>query len=111
MGLTCFAVASVMGVEFQSGQWGRRTCSSIITCVINGRSLYGRVVKFFYIPGDRCPGYASVVWFGAPRYPLGSNRLEVVVSACGREITLEVGHIIRITQIDPSPVVVEPDGN
>ena len=83
----------------------------MITCVIGGRSIYGRVTKFFTIDNDQdCPGYASVCWFGAPRYPLGSNRLEVVVSDDGRAMTREVGRIVRITQIDPSPVVVEPVG-
>ena len=110
--LECFAVAYIMGVHFHAGQWGRSTCSSVITCVINGRSLYGRVCKFFTVDGSSCPGYASVVWFGEPQYPLGANnnRLEVVVSDDGTAISGEVGCIVRITQIDPSPVVVEPDG-
>ena len=111
VGITFFAVACIMGVEFHAGQWGRRVCSSVITCVINGRSVYGRVTKFLAVRGDTCPGYASVIWFGPPRYPLGSNRLEVVVGASGRDLTSEIGHIVRITQIDPSPVVVEPDAN
>ena len=110
LGLECFAVAYIMGVHFHAGQWGRSICSSVITCVINGRSLYGRVSKFFTVDGNSCPGYASVVWFGEPQYPLGDNRLEVVVSDDGKEIYDEVGCIVRITQIDPSPVVVEPDG-
>ena len=110
--ITFFAVASIMGVEFHAGQWGRRTCSSVITCVINGRSVYGRVTKFFAVGGERsCPGYASVLWFGPPTYPRGSNRLEVVVGASGRDLVSEIGLIVRITQIDPSPVVVEPDAN
>ena len=107
-----YAVAFIMGVYFKAGEWGKRpTCSSVITCVINGRSIYGRVTKFLTIDGDSCPGYASVCWFGAPHYPLGDNRLEVVVSDDGRAVTREVGCIVRITQIDPSPVVVEPDGS
>ena len=110
LGLDCFAVAYIMGVHFHAGQWGRNTCSSVITCVINGRSLYGRVYKFFTVERSSCPGYASVEWFGEPRYPLGDNRLEVVVSDDGEKILDEVGCIVKITQIDPSPVVVEPDG-
>ena len=110
--INSYAVAFIMGVHFKAGEWGKRpTCSSVITCVINGRSLYGRVTKFLTIDGDSCPGYASVCWFGAPQYPLGDNRLEVVVSDDGRTVTREVGCIVRITQIDPSPVVVEPDGS
>ena len=110
-----FAVAYVMGTHFHAGQWGKRahlrTCSSVITCVINGRSLYGRVNKFFTVDGNNCPGYASVTWFGQPHYPLGDNRLEVVVSGDGSPIDSEVGCIIRITMIEPSCVVIEPDGH
>ena len=110
LGMNCFSVAYIMGVHFRAGQWGGRTCSSVITCVIKGRSVYGRVNKFLTIDGDDCPGYASVSWFGEPRYPLGDNRLQVVVSGDGSEIDKEVGCIIRITQIDPSMIVTEPDG-
>ena len=64
------------------------------------------------VDGDDCPGYASVCWFGQPHYPLGDNRLEVVVSADGSQLASEIQScIIRITQIDPSYVVVEPDGS
>ena len=109
LAMNSFSVAFIMGTHFHAGQWGRRTCSSVITCVINGRSIYGRVSKFLTIDGDRCPGYASVIWFGEPHYPLGENRLEVRVSGDGRAIESEVGCIIKITQIDPSPIVVETE--
>ena len=104
-----FAVAFIMGKHFHAGQWGRKTCSSVFTCVINGRSLYGHINKFFTFGGSN-PGYASVTWFAEPHYPLGVNKLRVVVSGDGRRIQREVGCIIRITQIDPCCVVVEPDG-
>jgi len=109
--MDCFSVAFIMGVHFHAGQWGRRTCSSVITCVINGRSIYGRVNKFLTVDGDPCPGYACVNWFREPRYPLGENMLQVVVSGDGSVIESEVGSVIRITQIDPSPVVTEPEGD
>ena len=42
---------------------------------------------------------------------MGSNRLEVVVSRDGSQLDREIQScVIRITQIDPSYVVVEPDG-
>ena len=67
--------------------------------------------RFLAVDGDACPGYASVCWFGLPQYPLGNNRVEVVVSGDGLEVDrLLQTCIIRITQIDPSYVVVEPDG-
>ena len=67
--------------------------------------------RFLTVDGDVCPGYASVCWFGLPQYPLGSNLVEVVVSRDGLEVDrLLRTCIIRITQMDPSYVVVEPDG-
>ena len=107
-----FSVASILGVRFRAGQWGHpTTCSSVFTCVINGRSVYGYVVKFLSVDGDNRPGYASVCWFGPPHYPLGDNRLEVVVSSDGTQLDREMQScIIPITKIDPSYVVVEPDG-
>ena len=67
--------------------------------------------RFLAVDGDESPGYASVCWFGPPQYPLGNNRVEVVVSRDGSEVDrLIQTRIIRITQIDPSYVVVEPDG-
>ena len=68
--------------------------------------------RFFKVDGNAFSGYASVSWFGPPRYPLGDNRLEEVVSGDGAELDREIQScIIRITQIDPSYVVVEPDGD
>ena len=108
-----YSVASILGVKFRAGQWGRNpTCSSVFTCVMNGRSVYGYVNRFLAVDGDNCPGYASVCWFGPPRYPLGDNRLEVVVSGDGSQLDRETQScIIKITKIDPSYIVVEPDGD
>ena len=112
MDIDVYAKADILDTPFHAGQWGRphsKTCSSVITCVIAGRSVYGYVRKFLQVDGVDCPGYASVSWFGPPQYPRGSNRLEVVVSRDGGEGV--VGScIIPITQIDPSMVVVEPVG-
>ena len=67
--------------------------------------------RFVAVNGDECPGYASVCWFGLPKYPLGSNRLEVVVSQDGSDVDRLLNTcIISITKIDPSYVVFEPDG-
>ena len=88
MDIDVYAKADILGTPFHAGQWGRphsKTCSSVITCVIAGRSVYGYVRKFLQVDGVDCPGYASVSWFGPPQYPRGSNRLEVVVSRDGGE--------------------------
>ena len=95
-----------------AGEWGNTPrCGSVITCVINGRSLYARVKRFIKVDDDACPGYASVDWFSAPVYlfddviPLG-----VSVTEDGVAVEREVGTtILRITQIDPSPIMVERD--
>jgi len=94
-----------------AGEWGDSPrCGSVITCVINGRSLYARVKRFIKVDGDRFPGYASVDWFSAPTYLFDDEiPLGVCVTEDGAEIEREVGTILRITQIDPSPVIVESD--
>lgn len=95
-----------------AGEWGNTPrCGSVITCVIRGRSLYARVKRFIKVDDDDCPGYASVDWFSAPVYlfddviPLG-----VSVTEDGSRVEREVGtSILRITQIDPSAIMVERD--
>ena len=106
--VSAYSVAWIMGEHFRAGEWGNRRCGSIITCVINGRSIYGIVRKFLLVDGDPCPGYASVVWFGPPEYPCG-NPLKVRVSRDRGVLDREIGSIVRITQIDPSPVACEPE--
>ena len=79
-------------------------CVSVITYVIRGRSLYSRVVKFLRVEGDTHPGYVSVRWFSEPTYV---NRLTPKVTLDGSLIEEELGsNMIRITQIDPSQVLV-----
>ena len=112
-------VAYIMGVHFRAGEWGQSPrCGSVITCVIHGRgrfhgiSLYARVERFLRIHGDDCPGYASVTWFGRPRYLFGTKTpLGVCCALDGAAIDKELGSVIRITQIDPTPVMVECDGD
>ena len=105
--LCVYNVAWIMGRHFRAGEWGAYPrCGSVITCVMNGRSLYARVMKFLKVEGDSCPGYASVEWFSEPTYV---NRLSPKVTLDGSLIEEELGsNIIPITQIDPSVVSVEP---
>lgn len=105
--LSIFKIAHIMGKHFRSGEWGMSPrCGSVITCVINGRSLYARVVQFVKSDReDRCPGYACVRWFSEPEYV---NSLCPRVTLDGRDVHMEIGlNVIRITQIDPSQVSVE----
>ena len=47
LSINAFSVASILGVHFRAGQWGGHpTCSSVFTCVMNGRSVYGYVNRF-----------------------------------------------------------------
>ena len=111
MAVTSYPIAYIMGVHFRSGEWDKHPwCGSVITCVLDGRSLYARVNAFIYVDGDECPGYASVTWFSEPSYLLGGRTpLVVRVELDGSDIDRQYGSILRITQIDPSQVIVEPD--
>ena len=112
--LTVYRIDKVLGKHFKAGEWDKSPrCGSVVvvTCVVNGRSLYARVVRFFKsdVPHDSCPGYASVRWFSEPTY---DNPLCPKVTLDGTDIEREVGvNVIRITQIDPSQVAVERVGN
>ena len=106
-GVTAYSIAHIMGVHFRAGEWLQRPrCGSVVTCVVNGRSLYGRVQRFLAVEGDACPGYASIRWFSEPEYPSGTP-LVVRVDGDGSDVENEVGCIVKITEIDPSKVMVE----
>lgn len=105
--VTVYRIALIMDKHFKSGEWGMSPrCGSVITLVLNGRSVYARVLKFIKSDGeDACPGYASVCWFSEPTY---INSLCPRVTLDGSNIHSEIGtNVIRITQIQPSQVCVE----
>ena len=105
--VTVYRIAHIMGVHFRAGEWLKRPrCGSVVTCVVNGRSLYGRVQRFIAVAGDECPGYASIRWFSEPEYPWGTP-LVVCVGDDGSAVHTEVGCIVKVTAIDPSRVMVE----
>ena len=98
-----FSVCHVMGIQFRSGEWGKKTrCGSVVTTVsADAQSLYCRVECFVKVTGERSPGYAIVKWFSEPRYPY---RIPLVVSVTddGSVLDDKLGSVIRITDIDPS---------
>ena len=104
-----YSIAYIMNVHFKSAEWGSYPwCGSVITCVVEGRSLYARVNRFLKIDGDECPGYALVDWFSEPTYTFaGGTPLVSKVKLDGAELAAEHGSVVRITQIDPCPVMVE----
>ena len=106
-----YKVAHIMTVHFRAGEWPHHPrCGSVITCVISGRSLFARVKRFFKVLGEpEHLGYASVSWFSEPEYLYPDNPLGVRCKEDGSEIEGEVGSVIRITQIDPTQIMVEPE--
>ena len=105
--LTVYDIAMIMNKHFRAGEWGMWSrCGSVVTCVINGRSVCARVIKFVGVDeGDECPGHACVNRFSEPTHV---NSLCPHVTLNGADMHGEVGvNVIRITQIDPSQVHVE----
>ena len=110
--VTQFEIAYILNAHFRAGEWGQHPrCGSVVTCVIEGRSLYARVERFLKVEGSDCLRFASVDWFSAPTYLFDDNiPLGVCVTEDSAEVVRDVGtSVIRITQIDPSPVIVERD--
>ena len=107
-----FQIANILGKHFRAGEWGKVRCGSVITCVLEGRSLYARVERFLKVDGDDSPGYASVIWFGVPEYPLGTPLAVRCREAQPDDLVNEFGCIVRLGQIDPSQIMVErePEG-
>ena len=110
---SAFHIAHIMGIHFRAGEWNESPrCGSVITLtrVVNKRpcSYYARVVRFLKIGGDDSPGFASVRWFSKPTYPHGTP-LVVCASEDGSLVDFELGSIVKLTQIEPSRVMVESD--
>ena len=104
-----FTVAHIMGRHFRAGEWGAKPrCGSVITTVVEGSSLYARVVTFLQVRGDNSPGYVIVRWFGKPQYPFG-NPLVVRVNDDGSALEQSYGVVIKISSIDPSQIIIDRD--
>ncbi len=77
MSVSQFPIAYIFGKHFKSGEWGKRPrCGSVMTCVLDSRSLYFVAEKFLQVEGDECPGYVRVSWFSEPQYLLSTFRSE-----------------------------------
>ena len=60
--------------------------------------------------GDGCPGYVMVSWFSEQEYLFGRRSpLGVRVVVDKRQLERDYGSIVRLTQVDPSQVIIEPD--
>lgn len=105
LSMSAYKVAHIMHVHFRAGQ--RPRCGSVVTCINkDGRSYYARVLRFLKVDGDDSPGFASVRWFSKPVYPHG-NPLVVRVGDDGGTVDVHFGSILRLTQIEPSRVMVK----
>ena len=107
--VTAYKIAHVMGIHFRAGEWGCfPRCGSVFTCKLGGTSYYGRVTRFLQVDGcaGSSPEFAVVRWFGKPSYPHGVP-LVVHVHDDGSDVDALFGSVIRLTQMDPSRVMVE----
>ena len=111
-----FPSANIMGVKFNAGEWPTYPrCGSVITCLMGKdehegvRSLFARVNHFFKVIDDDNCGYASVSWFGEPSYLYPDNPLGARCKEDGSVLGRKYGNVIKITQIDPTPIMVEHD--
>ena len=109
--ITEYNIALIMGKHFRSAEWDKYRCGSVMTCVLDGRSVHVRVTKFCTVDGDDGEGYASVIWFGAPEYPLDNPLIVRCREEDDQGLVDAYGCVVRITQIDPSQVMVERDDN
>ena len=107
LAITEYKIAYILGKHFRSGEWGEYRCGSVITVVLDGRSLYARVEKFFRVDEDDSPGFASDIWFGVPEYPFDIPLVVKCREEQPQELVDTHGCIVPITKIDPSPVMVE----
>ena len=73
------------------------------------RSLFARVDNFFKVVDDDNFGYAAVSWFGEPSYLYPDNPLGARCELDGSVLGSKYGNVIKISQIDPTPVMVEHD--
>ena len=98
-----------IGNTLSGWRMGANSCLWI-SVYIDGRSVSERLVRVFKVDNHDAPGYASVQWFSEPEYPF-TTPIVVKVLDDGSTIRKQLGCIIPITQIDPSRVIVEPDGD
>ena len=96
------------GQELHGGGPGGR-CGSLVTCVIGGRSIYGKVVKFFkrVCDSDSNSLFAYVEWCARPEYPMNGTPLIVRVRDNGPVCLAPP--VVSIFDIDPSRVINDRD--
>ena len=103
-----FPVAFVLGSHFCGGEWGRKRCGSVVTCIRRGRSRYCAVKAFLRVQGKV---FARVKWLSVPVYPYAPNKLVVRVRMLTDAEQAGYFSVIPIEIIEPTPVAVilDPD--
>ena len=107
--------ANICGVEFTSGERidGGRSgrCGSLVTCVIHGQSVYGRVIHFVKRLCDSNTNnlFAYIEWFPVPEYPMDGTPL--IVKVGDNAPPNIIPPLISIFDIDPSRIINERDDN
>lgn len=107
---TCrsFKIANILGVHFKSGEWNEKRCGSVITTMYDGRSRYA-VVNTFIKAGNK--DFASVTWLSKPSYPFAPIPLVVRVEEMNPAAQFNMPSLLPLNRIDPTPILVEPDGD
>jgi len=105
--------AVICGKRFTAGERLRRgrRCSSVITAVVGGRSMYGVVKKFIRVCCVHLcyRDFAILSWLPAPVYPDG-DPLTVKISTLGIDINnLRRVSVLPLSSIQPSRVLVDID--
>ena len=107
------AQASIGGNRFTAGEAllsGKR-CGSVVTRVVSGRSVYGRVTQFLRVTCG-CHHFVEVAvveWFPLPTYPDG-DPLTVKIDLRGVDVNnVGVGTVVSLFDIQPSRVLVDID--
>lgn len=102
--------ANICGIHFTAGEnmHGNKDnrCGSMITAVINGRSVYGYVESFFtrVCMNDR-DIYVHVRWLPRPVYPFLNSPLVVRIPDTGD--VPNIPNFISVYDIDPSRIILE----
>ena len=73
-----------------------------------GKSLYFTIVEFLLISGSV---FAHIQWLSEPEYPFAPNRLVVVVTLGSPCLQRKYGDLLRIEDIEPTTVFVDPHEN
>ena len=106
--LQAFKVATVLGVHFRTGGWGRRRCGSVITTIYRGISRYCQVNAFFLVSDET---YASVTWMSTPIYPHPPYKIVLKVKLITDAEQLLHPSVIPADRIQPTSVSVMPDSD